>query len=155
TPAVELPSLPMDIEPPPGQSVDRAGVGADPARPAAATHTPAAQSSSAAQPAWAAPLVACTLGRRMAGAAIDHRLRLGIAAIVIYFTLRMAGLPASGVTLLPPVPLASFLLMLKLAYFSAFTMVGGQTIGKMAVGIRVVGDDGSALEPTRAIRRTL
>lgn len=91
----------------------------------------------------------------MAGAAIDHLLLLGIDAIVIYFTLRMAGLPASGVTLLPPVPLASFLLMLKLAYFSAFTMVGGQTIGKMAVGIRVVGDDGSALEPTRAIRRTL
>jgi len=53
------------------------------------------------------------------------------------------------------VPLAAFLGLLKLAYFSAFTIVGGQTIGKMAVRIRVVGDDGSALDPSRAIQRTL
>src|SRR5918996_4658738 len=67
----------------------------------------------------------------------------------------MAALARGDWRSLPPVPLAAFLGMVKAAYFCAFTLVGGQTIGKMAVRIRVVGDDGADLDPARAIQRTL
>jgi uncharacterized RDD family membrane protein YckC len=99
--------------------------------------------------------VASGAARRLAAALIDHALLLAVDGTVFYFTLKMAGLTLADWQLLPPVPLAAFLGLLKLAYFSAFTIVGGQTIGKMAVRIRVVGDDGSALDPSRAIQRTL
>jgi uncharacterized RDD family membrane protein YckC len=74
---------------------------------------------------------------------------------VVYFTLRMAALPGSEWRLLPPGPLLLFLLLLKLAYYSMFTAVGGQTIGKMAARIRVVAEDGVVVEPVRALQRTL
>jgi uncharacterized RDD family membrane protein YckC len=93
--------------------------------------------------------------RRFVAAAIDHGMLLAVDAIVVYFTLKMAGLDPNQWRLLPPVPLLAFLGMVKAAYFCAFTLVGGQTIGKMAVRIRVVGDDGDDLDPARAIRRTL
>jgi uncharacterized RDD family membrane protein YckC len=50
--------------------------------------------------------------------------------------------------------MAIFLALLKVSYFSAFTAVGGQTIGKMAVGIKVVAETGR-LDGTTALRRTL
>jgi uncharacterized RDD family membrane protein YckC len=93
--------------------------------------------------------------RRLMAAAIDHGMLLAIDAIVVYFTLKMAGLAPAQWWMLPPVPLLAFLAMVKMAYFCAFTLVGGQTIGKMAVRIRVVGDDGVHLDPARAIQRTL
>lgn len=74
---------------------------------------------------------------------------------MIYFTLKIAGLGTDDWPLLPVLPLLSFLLLLKTSYFSVFTMVGGQTIGKMAVGIRVVGEDGAPLDPARAVHRTV
>ena len=92
--------------------------------------------------------------RRAAAAAIDHALLLAIDLAVLYFTLRMAGLGTGDVRLLPPAPLLMFVALLKLAYFTAFTAVGGQTIGKMAMGIRVVAEHG-AIDSARAIRRTL
>ena len=145
----ESPVLPMIVEPAPAGTDGAVSAEAPRASARARTSPPAAPS------AGPATLVPCGVGRRLGGAAIDHGLLLAIDAIVIYFTLKMAGLTAAEWWMLPPLPLASFLLLLKLAYFSAFTMVGGQTIGKMAVGIRVVGEDGSALEPARAVRRTL
>jgi uncharacterized RDD family membrane protein YckC len=93
--------------------------------------------------------------RRLAAAVIDHGMLLAIDAIVVYFTLKMAGLAPAQWWRLPPIPLLAFLAMVKMAYFCAFTLVGGQTIGKMAVRIRVVGDDGAHLDPARAIQRTL
>lgn len=39
---------------------------------------------------------------------------------------------------LPVVPFLAFLLLLNGGYFAAFVAAGGQTIGKMASGIRVV-----------------
>jgi len=44
---------------------------------------------------------------------------------------------------------------LFLVYFSFFTSCGGQTPGKMALGIRVVTPDGQAVSWLRAIGRTL
>lgn len=93
-------------------------------------------------------------GARAAAALIDHAILLGIDVGVVYFTVRMAGLTMNEWRLLPLAPMATFLGLLKVAYFYAFTAVGGQTIGKMAVGTCVVGDNGMPVDATRAMRRT-
>jgi uncharacterized RDD family membrane protein YckC len=92
--------------------------------------------------------------RRVAAGVTDHLILFGIDLIVLYSTLRMAGLTMGDWQLLPPVPMIGFLLLLKLSYFGAFTAACGQTIGKMAAHIRVVSDD-APLDPPRAIRRTI
>ncbi len=94
-------------------------------------------------------------GARAGAAAIDHLMLGGIDLAVVYFTLRMAGLPMDEWTALPPMPLIAFLLLIKLSYFCAFTAVGGQTIGKMAAHIRVVSADDRPLDAALALRRTL
>ena len=91
--------------------------------------------------------------RRVAAAAIDHVILLGVDASVMYFTLRLA--EVADWTALLVAPMVVFLSLVKAAYFCVFTLVGGQTIGKMAAGIRVVAEDGRGLDPARAIQRTL
>jgi uncharacterized RDD family membrane protein YckC len=91
---------------------------------------------------------------RVAAALIDGAILLGIDAAVVYFTVRMAGLSTDQWTTLPVAPLATFLTLLTVSYLCAFTAVGGQTIGKMALGTCVVDDDGKPLDATRALRRT-
>jgi uncharacterized RDD family membrane protein YckC len=95
------------------------------------------------------------LGQRALAAIVDHALLLAIDAGIVYFTLRIAMLSWTDWRLLPPAPMAAFLLLIDLAYFSAFTAVGGQTIGKMAAGIRVIADDDRLVDPARAVRRAL
>jgi uncharacterized RDD family membrane protein YckC len=92
-------------------------------------------------------------GRRVLAALIDHGILFAVDAAVLYFTARMAGLAQSELSMLPIVPLAIFLGVLKIAYFSAFTAIGGQTIGKMATRIKVVAEQGS-MDGATAIRRT-
>ena len=94
-------------------------------------------------------------GTRLAAAAIDHLLLGGVDVVVLYFTTRIAGLTMGEWTTLPPAPMMAFLLMLKLAYFAAFTTVGGQTIGKMALRLRVVAADRTPVDGALAVRRTL
>ena len=94
-------------------------------------------------------------GARAAAAAIDHVILLAIDLGVLYFTLRMAGLSMTDWRALPAAPLLTFLMFLKLAYFFAFTAVGGQTIGKMATKIRVVTDQDEAVDGARALQRTI
>jgi len=94
-------------------------------------------------------------GARLGAAVIDHLILFAIDAAVVYFTLRMAALPPSDWHVLPAGPLLGFLVLVKFAYFCAFTAVGGQTIGKMALGIRVVTDDNLAVGGARAVRRTI
>ena len=43
--------------------------------------------------------------------------------------------------MLPVLPTAGFLVLMGLGYLLMFTAAGGQTLGKMALGIRVVCDD--------------
>ena len=93
--------------------------------------------------------------RRMIAAALDHLILLSIDAVVIYFTFQIAGVPFSSWEAIPVLPLALFLLMVKGSYFSVFTALGGQTVGKMATGIRVVAEDDREVEPSRAVQRTL
>lgn len=114
--------------------------------------TPAA---STAAPAPSAPARSRQVGgRRLAAGVIDHLILFAIDLGVLYFTLRMAGLGVDEVRLLPIVPMLTFVGLVKISYFSAFTAIGGQTIGKMALGIRVVADRG-AVDGVGAVRRTL
>jgi uncharacterized RDD family membrane protein YckC len=93
------------------------------------------------------------VGARVAAVAIDHLLLCGIDLAVIYFTVRMTGLPMSGWSELPMAPLVVFLMMLKFSYFFVFTAAGGQTIGKMAMRLRVVTAEGGHLDAARSAVR--
>jgi uncharacterized RDD family membrane protein YckC len=78
--------------------------------------------------------------RRLFAAVVDLSILGGIGLGVLYFTLKLSDLPltARGVSTLPAVPLVGFLLLLAAGYSVTFTAVVGQTIGKMAAGLRVV-----------------
>ena len=98
---------------------------------------------------------ASSLGSRLAAAVIDFGLLFAIDAVVIHFTLRLTALTVADWRLIPLTPLLIFLFGLKLAYLSAFTLAGGQTIGKMALGICVIGDDDGGLDLSQAVRRAV
>ena len=93
--------------------------------------------------------------RRLGAVALDHALLLAVDLSVMYFTLRMVGLPMADWRALPLAPLAAFLLLVKLSYFWAFTAVGGQTIGKMATRIRVVTMERAPVDGACALTRAL
>ena len=94
---------------------------------------------------------AASLGSRTVAAVIDHAILFSIDVAVFYSTLRMTALTTDDWHALPLLPFIAFLVLVKLAYFAAFTALGGQTIGKMAAGIRVVADDHLIMDPARAI----
>jgi uncharacterized RDD family membrane protein YckC len=81
------------------------------------------------------------LGARVTAAAIDALLVGCVDVATVYLTLRMAGLGPSDWHLLPVPPLAAFFLILNGGYLALFTAASGQTIGKMAAGVKVVGPD--------------
>jgi uncharacterized RDD family membrane protein YckC len=54
---------------------------------------------------------------------------------------------------LPPLPLAGFLGLLAFGYEAAFTVAGGQTIGKMVMNLRVIGDDGRPVDAAGGMLR--
>jgi uncharacterized RDD family membrane protein YckC len=124
------------------------------ARPAEDREPPAPR---VRQPSFRAEAVegASPFGKRFVAAVIDHGILLGIDLVVLYFTLRLTDLTFADWRVLPWLPLAAFLLSVKVAYLSAFTTAGGQTIGKMATHIRVVSEDGGVLDPGRALRRAV
>jgi resuscitation-promoting factor RpfA len=108
-----------------------------------------------ASPSDASETDASPLGSRLGAALIDFGLLFGIDVVVIHFTLRLTSLTLDDWRLIPLTPLLIFLVGLKLAYLSAFTLAGGQTIGKMAMGICVVGDDDGVLNLSQAVRRAV
>jgi uncharacterized RDD family membrane protein YckC len=78
------------------------------------------------------------LGARVRAGAIDAVLLLGVDAVVLWLTLRVAGVRPDEWRLLPLVSLLGFLFLLDTAYLVTFTAASGQTIGKMLSGVRVV-----------------
>jgi uncharacterized RDD family membrane protein YckC len=77
------------------------------------------------------------LGARLGAAAMDLALLAIIDAIVIYLTMQICGITFEDLEILPKAPLVAFLLLQNGGYLVAFT-AGGQTLGKLAAGIRVV-----------------
>lgn len=83
------------------------------------------------------PILDAALGARFLAVAVDLMILAVVDALVVYFTMKICGLTVRQLGLLPKGPLLAFLLVQNGGYLVAFT-AGGQTIGKMAVGIKVV-----------------
>ena len=92
---------------------------------------------------------------RLVAAIVDISLLMIVDAVVLYFTLRLLGLTTTEIFELPLLPLAAFFLLLNGGYFVAFTAVGGQSIGKMALGIKVIAQEDGSVPVGRATIRTL
>jgi uncharacterized RDD family membrane protein YckC len=91
-------------------------------------------------PAAGTPIARAIAGvaPRLCAALIDALIVGAIVAVVLYITLQVCGLQLRELSMLPVPPLGGFLLLLGGGYFVLLTAAGGQTIGKMAAGIRVV-----------------
>ncbi len=117
----------------------------------ASTWTPGGEARHSAESA--APFQTASRIARVIAALLDMVLLAGICFGVLYLTLRIANLTFDDVRVLPVVPMAAFLILLVAGYLIAFTAAGGQTIGKMATGIRVIGEDGRPVDVSRAVLR--
>jgi uncharacterized RDD family membrane protein YckC len=94
-----------------------------------------------------------SLGARAVAALIDLLVLAAVDLAVVYFTLQICGLRFLDVLTLPKIPLAAFLLVQNGGYLVAFTACG-QTLGKMAAGIRIVSTDSDSVGVGPAFRRT-
>jgi uncharacterized RDD family membrane protein YckC len=94
-----------------------------------------------------------SLWRRALAGVVDIALMTGIDAFVAYSTLRVAELPPSRLLELPLAPMLGFFALLNGGYLAGFTAASGQTIGKMLVGVRVVGERGVRVGLGQAIAR--
>jgi uncharacterized RDD family membrane protein YckC len=83
-------------------------------------------------------------GARVIGGVVDAAILGGIDLTVIYFTLKICDMTFLQAASLPMAPLLSFLALLDGGYLATFVAAGGQTIGKMAAGTRVVPADPAA-----------
>jgi uncharacterized RDD family membrane protein YckC len=93
--------------------------------------------------------------RRVMAAVLDLAILGAIDLAVVYFTLRMCGLSTAEVAVLPPIPLGAFFLLVNGGYLAVFTAAGGQTIGKMALGLKVVGHADLPVSAGLAVLRAL
>jgi uncharacterized RDD family membrane protein YckC len=86
---------------------------------------------------------------RLGAAVIDLGLMAAIGLATIALTLRLCGLSMAQAAILPVVPLTGFVALLAIVYMLLFTAASGQTIGKMLVGLKVVGpaESGAAGAP--------
>jgi uncharacterized RDD family membrane protein YckC len=92
---------------------------------------------------------------RLIAVVIDLVILAAIDALVVYFTAQICGIPLADLNVLPKGPLIAFLFVQNGGYLVAFT-AGGQTLGKMAAGIRVVASESTApLDLGRAFLRTV
>lgn len=95
------------------------------------------------------------VGSRLLAVMIDFLILAAVDAGVVYFTMQLCYLTIDDLWMLPKGPLIAFLFVQNGGYLVAFT-AGGQTLGKMAAGIRVVQSDSDAsLDLGRAFLRTL
>jgi uncharacterized RDD family membrane protein YckC len=85
---------------------------------------------------------------RMSAAGIDLALLAGINGVVLWLTLKVCALTLGDVLTLPIAPLAIFFMLVDAGYLLLFTATSGQTLGKMAMHLRVVdASDEQVAEP--------
>jgi uncharacterized RDD family membrane protein YckC len=95
------------------------------------------------------------MASRALAVAIDLVILAIIDVVVIYFTLQICGLALDDFGIVPKGPLVAFLVVQNSGYLIAFT-VGGQTLGKMAAGIRVIPARAAPpIDLGRSVMRTL
>jgi uncharacterized RDD family membrane protein YckC len=96
-----------------------------------------------------------TLGARLIAVILDAAILGAIDVIVMYFTLQICGVGLDEWRVLPWAPLAAFFVLQNGGYLVGFT-AGGQTLGKMAAGIRVISaESASPVDVGRAFVREL
>jgi len=97
------------------------------------------------------------LGVRVGAGLIDLALLVAVDAAILFLTLRIAGLQNTmeDLRVIPAVPFMSFLILLAFGYVAAFTVAGGQTIGKMVLNLRVIGDDGRPIDAAGGVLRAV
>ena len=88
---------------------------------------------------------------RIGAALVDGGLLVAVDVTVIYLTLQLTMVNLGS---LPLTPLVMFLSLLNGGYLVVFTAAGGQTLGKMAAGIRVVGVEHVRVPFGSAVLRT-
>ena len=125
-----------------------------PARPSTEFPRPDREGGEAATPARPRQSAAVP-SKRIFAAVLDLVLLAAVSALVVALTLRMLELPLTSWRQLPVAPMAGFLALLAFVYAAAFTAIGGQTIGMMAAGVRVVRASGDSPGAAVAVRRTL
>ncbi|HET9369588.1 MAG TPA: RDD family protein, partial [Vicinamibacterales bacterium] len=105
----------------------------------------------------ASPTDAAGVLARIQSALVDAALLAVIAATIVWLTVKFSGLTVNQVRLVPMLPLAGFLLLVTFGYLFLFTAAGGQTVGKMLIGLRVVPDDapGTRANVQQAVLRSL
>ncbi len=122
-------------------------------RPGGPTRRPSSDAASPAiQPVRLRP---ARPSLRMVAGGLDLLLLAGLDAAVVWLTLRLAGLDLQSFDVLPLPPLAAFLCLLNAGYVVGLTAAGGQTIGKMAWGLRVTDAGGRPVSVPKAVVRTL
>ena len=144
------------VRPEPRPPADEWSLLDEPARRTVPSYTPAAR---ATNEVWPQPrqerAETAAVGTRFVAVAIDLIILFIVDVIVIYFTMQICGISWPDAGLLPAGPLLAFLLVQNGGYLVAFT-AGGQTLGKMATGIRVVGTESAGeLDLGRAFTRTV
>jgi uncharacterized RDD family membrane protein YckC len=103
----------------------------------------------------AVEMLAAGLLPRLSATILDLLILAAVDVLVVYLTMQICGLTTAEFALLPKGPLLAFILLQNGGYLIVFT-AGGQTLGKMAAGIKVVAaEEGEALDFARATRRTL
>jgi uncharacterized RDD family membrane protein YckC len=94
------------------------------------------------------------IATRALAALLDALLLVGTDAVVVYFTLQICRLAPADVLSLPLAPLLAFLALLNGGYLVLLTAAGGQTLGKMAFGLKVVAGDEGPVTVGRSLLRT-
>jgi len=92
---------------------------------------------------------------RVAAALVDLAILLAIDTVTLYLTARLCGLTMREWRVLPILPLGAFFLLLNGGYLTLFTAAGGQTIGKMAFSLRVVGYEDAPVPVGLSVLRAL
>ena len=92
------------------------------------------------------PSPLASVSRRIGAVIIDFLILLGIDGAVVRLTERLAEVPIDSFgELRLLLPLGAFLLLLDCSYVVSLTTFGGQTIGKMLLGIRVIRRDNGSV----------
>jgi uncharacterized RDD family membrane protein YckC len=130
---------------------------APPSPPARASRSPwsAHPAEAASEPAPVESAANAGVLARLFAVVVDVVILAAIDAAVIYFTMQICNVGLDDVAILPKGPMIAFLLVQNGGYLVTFT-AGGQTLGKMAAGVRVVPEDSDGpLDLGRAFLRTL
>jgi len=110
---------------------------ADLPAPTPSRPVPRAHSSEPVHSSRETGLVDAAPGARLMAVAIDLVILAAIDMIVLYLTMEICGISATELDILPIWPMLAFLVAQNGAYLVVFT-AGGQTLGKMTMGIKVV-----------------